>query len=124
MTELARSFALLFLSWSVGLTLTYGITESTLFMPFRIFLASRDRESGLLETLLYCPFCAGFWCQTSAAYVVLSYGLVEALGMGCVGTAVLLVARGFGGELVRSAGDFERHAVGEMRAGRRPRGGP
>jgi len=51
MSELVR-WALLTLG------LVYLTTESAIFSPVRVALA---RRALLLETLLYCPACSGFW---------------------------------------------------------------
>ncbi len=111
MTELLRDASWLVLAWCAGLTLTYGVVESALMMPVRIWLAS---ESSFLETLLYCPFCAGFWCQMTAWFLVtLDWRL--ALGGACIGTAVLLRARAVEVELVRSPFEAERAAIAAVR---------
>ena len=36
----------------------YGVTAASITAPFRIALA---RRHPLLEALLYCPMCVGFW---------------------------------------------------------------
>jgi hypothetical protein len=52
MTEMLVFFAFL-------VFLVYVITQSGVFAPVRIFLASRNRWVG---ELLYCPLCTAFWC--------------------------------------------------------------
>jgi hypothetical protein len=47
------------LRWALfTLGFVYLTTESVIFSPIRVALA---RRALLLETLLYCPACSGFW---------------------------------------------------------------
>lgn len=51
--------------FAVVITITYGVTGSALFKPFRILLGTR---SNWLLGLLYCPVCFGFWAALALAY--------------------------------------------------------
>jgi len=113
--DLLRDASWLILAWCIGLTLTYGVVESALMMPVRIWLSS---ESLVLEELVHCPVCSGFWCQTIAWWIVLWVAWGEPRGVligGCVGTALLLWARASGVELVRSRFEAEKGAIAAVR---------
>lgn len=118
MIELVREAAAMFLTWCIGLTIAYGVVESSLFFPVRVWLASEGDDGWWLETLLYCPFCTGFWC----------WGVVGLLSymdpwwfvrMAAIGTASLLLARSFGLELVRSWHELEKTEIEALRASRK-----
>lgn len=118
MIELLRELAALFLSWSIGLTTVYGIVESSLplFVGARISIAALGRESWWGETLVYCPYCIGFWIQ-GALGAAWDPSPWHAFWRGaCLWVMSLLVIRSACDvELVRSKWSDELEAIKTMR---------
>jgi hypothetical protein len=42
----------------VSIGVTYGLVESAIMAPYRMALA---KAGSLVQTLVYCPSCTGFW---------------------------------------------------------------
>lgn len=57
------------------------IFDYKLFQPLREF----SKDYPVLNTLLRCPFCQGFWC---GFFSFLSYGLIDAFLWG-IGSAII-----------------------------------
>lgn len=120
MIELIREGASLALAWCIGLTITYGIVESTFppLMAFRIALSSEGDAGWWVERLLYCPYCMGFWAHGvvgTFSHDGAFWGFVRGA---CLGTASLLLARAaWGSNLVEASRyELEAEAREELRA--------
>ena len=110
----------LVLAWLAGLTITYGLVESTLFMPVRVAVlaeAAPGATSEMLESLAYCPFCMGFWAH-GVASLVLWGDLLAAIRGAFVGVGVMLVARALGLVLVAPPKALELPVIQALRDAR------
>lgn len=115
MIDLLREASALFLVWCIGLTMTYGIVESVLMLPFRVIVSAMGGSGWLGESLVYCPVCSGFWC----------FGVAGAcsyhdpwwfLRMAVIGVTSLLFARAMKADLVIPHEDVEEDAIVRLRA--------
>lgn len=69
------SLSLLLAWWAIVWGATMIVTQSSLFVPFRIRCA---RLNPWLGTLVICPMCMGFWVGVAASFLRLR-GPAEAL---------------------------------------------
>lgn len=56
----------------IAFGVTYVITESVIFVPFRLWIAER---AVLLKVLVYCAYCTGFWVGAALAPLLLDGSL-------------------------------------------------
>jgi hypothetical protein len=120
MIELTREAAALFLAWSIGLTITYGIVESSLpiVVGMRISLAASGSPGWWGETFVYCPYCIGFWIHGAIGVAgAWDGGPWHAFWRGaCLWVMSLLVIRAACDvEFVRSKWSDELEAIKTMR---------
>lgn len=95
------------IGWAIGLMLTYAIVESKLLMPLRIVIIMRLPADSMLEELIYCQFCVGFWMHGIASSLYELDWMAGPRGA-AIGIAVMLLARAaFGRDLIHGS-DVER----------------
>ena len=121
MIELARESATLFLAWTMGLTIVYGICESSLppIVGARVLFSSIGAPAWWGEILVYCPYCIGFWIHGIIGLGVELTPWSFARGASLWIASLLLLRAAFDVSLVRSRYEDELEAIDEMRQRRK-----